>query len=674
MPDFLLEIGTEEIPDWMIEPALKQQLKNRFQSSLGSFGGSALFSDATPRRLVLIARDLNAQAPDVENVVLGPYLSAGSKGAEGFARKWKVSLDQLVKTQDTKGERYVFHQLTRGQTLSEALAEKLPAIITGIPFEKTMSWPGSEGVRFARPIRWIVALLDDETVYFNVAGISSGNTTRGHRVLGSKQPIPVTIGTYEQVLRENGVILEVKKRKQRILSGLGRDVYKDENLLETLVYLTEFPSVIRGSFDPAFLELPEEILSTVMLRHQRYFSVVKADGSIAPEFVAVINTDGDPDGLIRQGNERVLRARFNDARFFWQADQKKRLYERLPDLANVTFQAKLGSYEDKTKRVIELAARLADQAGADLNVVQRAALLAVVQRAALLAKCDLTTDMVKEFTELQGIVGGLYARAQGEGEAVAKAIYQQYRPANIEEGVPDTPEAQIVSIADKLDTLRECFKIGLVPTGSKDPFALRRAAYGVVRILFEAKLPIPLMDFAEDIPELPGFLRERIQFYLREVSGYAYDEVNAAIAAGITTLSDLQDRVAAIHSIRPTEDFEPVAASFKRIKNILKQAGVEESPEPNPQWIVLGPEVALYGAFLQVRETAKASASYRDKLAAIASLRPYVDLFFDKILVNEQIPIVRENRLALLHSLLTEFSNIADFSEIVTQGGSEINA
>lgn len=666
MPDFLLEIGAEEIPDWMIEPAL-QHLQVKFRAAFGSFSGSSLITDATPRRLVLIARDLSEKAPDAKNVVLGPYLSAGSKAAEGFARKWNVALYQLATTQDAKGERYIFHQLTKGQTVSEALAEKLPAVIAGIQFPKTMSWPGSEGVRFIRPIRWILALLDDKIISFEIAGIKSGNASRGHRILGSKDPIAVTIGTYEQVLRENYVILKAEERKQRILSRRGSDVSEDENLLTSLVYLTEFPSVIRGSFDPFFLELPKEILSTVMLHHQRYFSVVNADQSLAPEFVAVTNTDGDPDGLIRQGNERVMRARFNDARFFWQADQRKKLSERIPDLGKVTFQAKLGSYEDKTKRVVELAVRLATETGADSKAVERAAWL---------SKCDLTTDMVKEFTELQGVVGGLYARAQGESEAVAIAVYDHYKPVSMEDSIPGTREGQILSIADKLDTLRECLKVGLIPTGSRDPFALRRAAQGIVKILFEARLPLALMDLIEDVAELPGFMRERIQFYLREASGFgfAYDEVNAAIAAGITTLPDLADRVAAIHYIRPTEDFEPVAASFKRIENILKQAQLTRAEPPDSKLLTQGPEEDLYNAFVQVREGLKTTPDYRVKLEAMASLRPQVDFFFDKILVNDPDPAIRKNRLALLHSLLTEFSNIADFSEIVTQGGNGISA
>jgi len=658
MPDFLLEIGTEEIPDWMIEPALAD-LRCKFEAAFSAFGGSALIANGTPRRLVLTARDLNGQASDTETVVLGPYRSAGAKAAEGFARKWSTAVDQLATTQDGKAERYVFHQFTRGQTVGAALAERLPGLISNIQFPKAMSWPASEGVRFVRPIRWIVALLEEQVVPFEIAGVKSGNTTRGHRVLGSKHNLAVTVHSYSQVLRDNYVLLDEEERKQRIESGLaGAD--PDHSLLRTLVYLTEYPTPVRGSFDQSFLALPKEILSTVMRHHQRYFSVLNSDHSLAPEFVAITNTDGDPEGLIRQGNERVLRARFNDARFFWQADQRKKLSDRVQDLAKVTFQAKLGSYLEKTQRVVELSNRLSAQLGADSETVARAALL---------AKCDLTTDMVKEFPELQGVVGGLYAKAQNEGEAVAAAIYDHYKPVSMDDGIPRTREGQILSLADKLDTLRDCFRIGLIPTGSRDPFALRRAAQGIVKILFQARLPIAPMDFVEEITELPGFLRERIHFYMRDVLGYAYDEVNAVISAGVLTLSDAADRAQAIHYIRPTEDFEPLAASFKRIKNILRQAEVTRAGIPDPKLLTPGPEQNLHSAFEAVREKVRASPDYRPKLEAIASLRTQVDLFFDKILVNDPDPAVRQNRLALLHNLLTEFSNIADFSEIVTQGG-----
>jgi glycyl-tRNA synthetase beta chain len=308
---------------------------------------------------------------------------------------------------------------------------------------------------------------------------------------------------------------------------------------------------------------------------------------------------------------------------------------------------------------VKLGAELAVQTGADENTVQIAGLL---------CKCDLTTDMVKEFTELQGIVGGLYARAQGEGEAVATAIYDHYRPVNMEDAIPRTLEGQIVSIADKLDTLRESFRIGLIPTGTKDPFALRRAAQGVVKILFEARLKLKLMPLIEDVPELVPFMRERIEFYMRDVLGFFYDEVAAVMSPLMTTLADLADRAEAIRLVRPTEDFEPLAASFKRIKNILKQAGVNSMAPPKPDLLAAGPEKDLYDAWQRVGAQARETGSYADKLSAIASLRPQVDLFFDKILVNDPNPAIRENRLGLLHGLLTEFSTIADFSEIVTKG------
>jgi glycyl-tRNA synthetase beta chain len=658
MPNFLLEIGVEEIPDWMIEPALAD-LRAKFQSAFGAFGGSSIEVEATPRRLVLVAHDLIEQAPDVENVIQGPYLSAGAGAANGFAKKNGTTVEQLAKTTDAKGERYIFAHLVKGQSASEALAAKLPELITSITWPKTMFWTSRTGAKFIRPIRWIVALLDDLVVPFEVAGVKSGNTTRGHRILGSKTPVAVTVSNYFETLKSNFVIVKAEERWQRIEMTLSSDVEKDDALLQTLTYLTEFPNTIRGTFDPSYLELPKEILSTVMRHHQRYFSVLKPDGSLAPEFVAVTNTEGDPDGLIRQGNEKVLRARFNDARFFWQVDQQKKIIDRVPDLAKVTYQAKLGSYKDKTDRLQELALQLAAETKADATTVSQAALL---------SKTDLTTDMVKEFTELQGVVGGLYAKAQGEGEPVATAIYDHYKPVSMDDGIPRTLEGLVVALADKIDTLRECFRIGLVPTGSGDPFALRRAGQGVVKILFESRLNLALMPLIQDVPGLADFMKDRIQFYMKDVLELAYDEVAAAMAAGIGTLADLAERAEAIRKVRSTPDFEPLAASFKRIKNILKQAQPFISTSIDEATLTPGAEKDLYNAFVQVRGKIEKAESYQDKLAFIATLRPNVDLFFDKILVNDPDPAIRENRLSLLNSLLTEFSTIADFSEIVTQG------
>lgn len=657
MADFLLEIGVEEVPDWMLLGAL-ESLRAGFSEQAGGLNGTIELLEATPRRLALLATGLADHLPDAQQVVPGPYLSAGAKAAEGFAKKNGVTVDQLIKDSDAKGERYFFTSHKKGASAVDLLTRAVPALITAIPWPKTMYWATKE-LRFIRPIRWLVALFGNQVLPVEIGNVRAGAATRGHRILGAKGPLPVTAATYEKVLHDNGVIVRAEERRKRITAALTAEVEPDSELLTTLVYLTEFPSTIRGQFDPSYLELPKEILSTVMRHHQRYFSILSADGGLAAGFVAVTNTDGDPDGLIRQGNERVLRARFNDARFFWNADQRRPLRSRVDDLEKVTFQAKLGSYKDKTERVVKLSRELARLVGTGV---------AHVERAAHLAKCDLTTDMVKEFTDLQGVVGGLYARAQHEPEPVWMAMYDHYKPLSMEDSIPRTLDGQLLSIADKLDTLRECFRIGLIPSGSKDPFALRRAAQGIVKILFEAKLPIPLAELVGDVPQLGDFLLERVQFYLREILGFAYDEVNAVLAVAPTTLADVHERVAAVHDVRPTADFEPLAASFKRIKNILKQAGVSSKQPFHEKMLGDGPERELYTAWGHVRAEVAKAFSYGDKLSAIATLRPQVDLFFDKILVNDPDPAVRQNRLALLHGLLTEFSTIADFSEIVTQG------
>jgi glycyl-tRNA synthetase beta chain len=506
-----------------------------------------------------------------------------------------------------------------------------------------MYWTDRNGPRFIRPIRWLVALLGDQVIPFEIAGLKSGSVTRGHRQLGAAA-IPVTIATYESELRKNGVILSAHERRHKIeteAAALGAKL--DRDLVETLTYITEFPTAIQGGFDPAYLELPAEVLTTVMRHHQKYFSVEGPRGMLEPNFVAVMNTSGDPDGLVKHGNERVLKARFNDARFFWNVDQSKKLADRVADLEKVTFQAKLGSYKAKTDRVVALVKELGGGAHA--------------QRAALLSKCDLTTEMVKEFTDLQGVVGGLYAKAQGEPEAVSRAIYEHYKPLSMEDSIPDTSEGRIVALADKLDTLRSCFSIGMMPTGSKDPFALRRAAQGVVKILVEAGLDYRLDELAQG--DLHAFLLERTQYYFREVRGFKYDEVNAVLKVGVSTLKNVEDRLGHVARVRPTPNFEPLAASFKRINNILKQANFTQGTV-HAAMLEEGPEKDLYGAY--------SGLAAFGPLEEVAELRPYIDRFFDKVMVNAPDPKIRENRLSMLSDMLQKFSSIADFSEIVTSG------
>jgi glycyl-tRNA synthetase beta chain len=649
---FLLEIGTEEIPDWMIPNAL-ENLHLLFEKI--ELPHESVTLDATPRRLVLRVDGLPERQADSEERVLGPAKSAPPQAVAGFARKQGINPEDLVVESTPKGEYYRFTKKIEGRRTADILAEALPGIILGIYFPKTMYWTARNGPRFIRPIRWIVALLGEEIIPFEIAGVRSGNLTAGHRSLGAREVV-VTSADYVQRLRDHYVILSAEERRVRIqnhLAALGvksERVKSDPALLETLVYLTEFPTPITGSFDPQFLELPEEVLVTVMRHHQKYFSVEDAEGKLAPQFVAVMNIPADPEGFVRSGNERVLRARFNDARFFWETDQKKSLADRKQDLANVTFQAKLGSYLEKTGRTVALTAEL----GGD----------GYAQRAAQLLKCDLTTELVKEFTELQGIVGGLYARVQGEPEPVWQAIYDQYKPAGMEDSIPRNRTGQIVSLADKLDTLRGCFAIGMIPTGSRDPFALRRAAQGVVKILVEGKLELPLLDLIRGDEPLISFFEDRVKFYFRDHRGFAYDEVNAAMAAGWSNLPDLEARLVRIQNLRSSPDFEPLAASFKRIRNILEQAGSTDTSAAvtsvaiDPSLLEPGPETDLYDEYQRIAGLPLENT--------ISKLRPKVDLFFDKVLVNAPDPRVRQNRLTLLNTLLREFSSIADFSEIVT--------
>ncbi len=656
---FLLEIGTEEIPDWMIPPALNY-LQDSFQRLLdaNSLGGAVRRMDATPRRLTLFADGVIAKQPDSEEIVLGPPASAGPGAAAGFAKKMGTRPDQLTVRQTAKGDYYSFQKSVAGKQSAAILAAELPALILKTYFPKTMYWNGKGTSRFIRPVRWIVALLDGGVVPFEIEGVGSGAHTQGHRILGRKD-VPVSITNYEQLLESQYVILSADQRRARIESGIaklvegrGLRVKRDERLLETLVYITEYPTPILGGFDAEYLSLPQEVLITVMRHHQKYFSVSFDNGELAPHFIAVMNTVDDPDGLVRHGNERVLRARFNDARFFWEADLKCRLADRVEDLKNVTFLKELGargSYFEKTQRTAELVKKLGGNAHAE--------------RAALLGKCDLTTGMVKEFTDLQGVMGGLYAREQGEPEEVWRAVYEHYKPLSMEDSIPATETGRLLAFADKWDTLRECFAVGPIPSGSKDPFALRRAAQGIVRILVEGRLPVQL---EADTPELADFLRDRVEYYFREVRGFHYDEVRAVLAAGWHNPPDVEARLEALREVRPTENFEPLAASFKRIRNILRQANYAGAGAIDEALLEPGPERDLYVEFRRVR-AATEGQPYRDALAAVASMRPQVDLFFDKVLVNAKEPAVRQNRLALLANLLTEFSTIADFSEIVTE-------
>lgn len=678
----LFEIGVEEIPHWMIAPALGE-MERLFRSLCADhrIEAGALRLDATPRRLVLRAEGLPVRQEDREELVIGPPKAAGEGAAQGFARKNGATLAELRVEITPKGEYFALQKRIEGRAVMEILAEILPVLIGRIPWPKTMYWTGKGGPTFIRPVRWIAALFGEQVVEFEFAGVRAGALSRGHRRLGARE-IVFDHSTYEERLEKNGVIVSASKRRQRIeagvrklLRGTGLEWVRDEALLDDIVYLTEYPTPVMGRFDERFLELPREVLATVMRHHQRYFTVQDKEGKLAPRFIAVMNMKADRKGYVVKGNERVLEARFSDARFFWEVDRQRTLASRADGLSDVTFQAKLGSYQEKTQGVVDGARRLAGWLGLDVEVAERAARL---------SKVDLMTEMVKELPELQGVMGGLYARADGEPEEVAQAIYDHYLPQSMEDPIPRTVYGQILSVADKLDTLEGCFGIGLIPSGSKDPFGLRRAAQGVVKVLAEGRLRVDLKRAVEEgmaatarhFPEcgpqqtqaLWEFLVDRVRYYFREVRGFAYDEVNAALAGDWKTLPDLEARLYALKLVRQTENFEPLAASFKRIRNILRQAAWERG-QVRPELLEAAEEKALYGEAQRVLgEVARlrASGDYIQILQAVATLRPAVDAFFDKVLVNAPDEGVRANRLAMLGRLLNEVSSIADFSEIVT--------
>ena len=700
--DFVFEIGCEEIPAGMLTDA-ENELKVILEKYLNAHKllpeGETIVAYGAPRRLAALCNRLLLKQPDEVRELTGPPKSVAfdasgkpTRAAESFAAKSGIPVADLSIVPTPKGEYLSARQLIRGRPAQEILEEILPRVVVEITWPRTMYWTGAKGLRFIRPIRWILALCGGRPLKIQLAGVRAGKFSSGHRFLGrAKVPIDGA-SDYEKKLRANFVIVQPKARRQKIESELraiatrkGLRVHADAQLLELVTNLNEYPSALLGDFDQGFLDLPEEILITVMRGHQKYFALEQKDGSLAPHFLAVINLDRDRAGLIRAGHERVLRARFADARFFWRTDQKCRLADFLPKLAAVTYQAKLGSYADKVERVRALARWFAEQWFASGIAL---ASVASADRAAELAKCDLVTEMVHEFPELQGIVGGLYARAQGEPEEVACAVYDHYLPAGLEDAIPRNLTGCAVALADKLDTLVGCFGADLIPSGSSDPFALRRAALGVAKIVLERKLPVSLVASiaravrsigtlppkmqvsAETEARVLEFILDRARFLLREKNGFAYDEIQAVFAAGADDLVDAVKRIEAIRAIRRTRNFEPLAVSFKRIRKILEKAG------PATEWRMPAVRTDLFAeaaerelhaqaaAAAREAEQHKRAGKYREALQGIAALRPAVDKFFEDVMVMAKDEAVRKNRLTLLAGLLAEFSTIADFAEL----------
>jgi glycyl-tRNA synthetase beta chain len=696
MAEFLFEIGLEEVPARMIAGAqaeLERRVVGMLERERLVTSGAVSKSFATPRRLTVWVDGVAARQEDVTEELVGPATKIAYKdgvatsAAVAFAKKAGVAVEALKTVTNAKGEYLAASSVKAGRGAAEVIAAELPKELAGIYWAKNMYWRAGKPERFVRPVRWMVAMLGSEVVPVEFGGYVADKVTYGHRVLFGDEAIavkgPRLLTEYEEALRKGFVVADVEVRRQRIRKALdavtrtvpGLRWREDQELVDKLTHLTEWPSVLLGGFEKEYLALPEEVLVTVMRDHQSYFAVEDKDGKLAPHFLAVLNTEADEAGLavIRHGNERVLRARFNDARFFWEFDQRVPLVERVALLENVTFQKDLGSYAAKSVRVRELCHGLANLSSGRGFVVDFNALL----DAAALAKADLTTELVKEFTELQGQVGGLYAKTQGLSEKAADAIYDHYRPESMESSIARTPEGQLLAIADKADSIAGMFRLGLEPTGSKDPFALRRAANGIVKTLAESSVPLFLSEIAKAAESFDGkmiaFLGERLEFYLREARGQTYDVVKAVLAAGADDVRDAVARAEACSSMLGSADFINICRADKRMRKILAQnldhgehaKTFAELREKHPAQNRLADAAEAVGSEVNLLRSQR---KYREALEAITTMLPAVNAFFDEVMVADPDQHVRFSRLSLLASIVQKWSGIADFSEIVVAG------
>ncbi len=726
MPAFLLEIGLEEIPASMVVAA-QQELAKRFEELVRrerlAADDFAVRSYSTPRRLAVVAEGLLPKQADVEETVVGPSTKVAYKdgaptpAAIAFAKKSGVEVSALQTIQNAKGE-YVAATVQRlGRSAAEALTSCVPAEIAAIHWPKNMYWRAGKPEKFVRPVRWLLALLDEEILPLGFAGVTADGVSYGHRVLHGAEPVVIRQPQeYVEKLRKAHVEVDPDARRHKIrkaLDAAAREIpgarwREDEDLIEVVTHLTEWPSVILGSFDP--LGLPKEVLITVMRDHQKYFALEDAEGNLLPHFLAVLNIKVDEAGaaIIRHGNERVLRARFNDARFFWDVDQKIPLVDRVEMLKNVTFQKDLGSYFTKTEENIRVAGRLQARMGTNSHTAQWAAHV---------AKADLTTEMVKEFPELQGIVGGLYIREQGLRDRdnypvdtqianeIANAVYEHYRPVSVSDCIPATVTACIVAMADKLVTIVKTFELGLQPTGSKDPLALRRAGNGIVRILIEneeigTKLNLLNLVFAslEQVDDdnsraVYEFLLDRFEYYLQEFLKMRLQVARAVRNSRVVGMDALLDtsqnkigeligsdygfaRVVgfarALNDQAGSPEVLAVAELLKRAANIQRQArekGIEFSGEEKAALLQERSEKELALRVTAVDEDIQRNyraGNYSEVIHAIAGLQQPLNVFFDSVMVMVDNAELRANRLALLARTESVVRWAADFSELAS--------
>lgn len=692
MADLLFEIGAEEIPAGYIAPAL-EQLGTGIDQELASarLSHGRIRTAATPRRLTVWVGDVQERQPDVEEDVMGPPVRAAfdkngapTKAAEGFARSQGVELSQIERRMTPRGEYCAVRKKLEGRPAAQVLAEILPRITLGISFPKSMTWISGDRT-FARPIRRLTALLGREVISFSALGVESNRTVEGHPILS---PADITLENadfehYRQTLSDHMVMVEIDERKKLIraeinsaLSQFGGE-FREEALLNEVTNLVQWPSLTVGEFDPAFLAVPAPVIESAMMEHQRYFPVRDSKGRLAPKFLFVSDRPHNNDDLIRIGNQEVLRARLADAQFFYEKDRTERLEARIDRLSGVSFLKGLGTYLDKARRLEKLVADIAGTLKLDGAMTQQA------QRAASLCKADLLTEMVGEFPALQGEVGRIYALADGEPEAVATAIVEHYMPKSADGELPSTPTGSALSLAEKLDNLMSCFAAGLVPSGSQDPYALRRQSQGALRIIERsgkhfslsallkkalAFLPAPYKDNAESVETLMGFIKDRI-FQMALDRGYTHDLIRAALGIGCDDVCDFWMRLAALRDLSSDKCWQELVITVERTYNIGKNAPVDgavdasllqESPEKQV-WDLLAKHSTEISKLEEGRDYLNAAKRYAEVFSA-----PLHE-FFDKVYVNVDDERIRKNRLLLMRQVNRLFAErVADLSDIVT--------
>jgi glycyl-tRNA synthetase beta chain len=662
MPQLLLELFSEEIPARMQAQAAKDlERMAREHLAAAGFLPEALKTFAGPRRLTLVAEGLPLAQADRKEELKGPRVGAPPQAMEGFLRKAGLTQDQLVERDGV----YMAFIEKKGRPTPEIVAEMVEAIVRGFPWPKSMIW-GTKKLRWVRPLKRILCVLDREVVPFAIEGIESGDVTEGHRFMGDAQPfVAKDFDEYAAGLEAHFVVLDVEERKERILEGCKTlcfarhlELVEDEGLLNEVAGLAEWPTPVLGDMDPAFLDLPPEVIRTSMRTHQKYFAVRKAgEEGLAPHFITIANIQAaDGGAVIAAGNAKVLSSRLSDARFFWDEDVKVGFEAWLKKLDGVTFHAKLGTMAQRVERIVALAGEIAPLVGADVDKTKEAARL---------AKADLTSQMVGEFPELQGVMGGYYARAFGLDGEIADAVRDHYKPQGPSDAVPTAPVSIAVALADKLDTLVGFFAIDEKPTGSKDPYALRRAALGVIRIILENNLRLSLAKFGKD--DLIAFFADRLKVTLRD-QGKRHDLVDAVFALGDDDLARIVARVEALDGFLKTDDGKNLLAGYKRASNILKaeeKKGALPTGAPEAPTADSDAEVGLYNALRLLDKPLKdalAKEDFTGAMTQLAELRGPVDAYLDGVFVNE--PEHRDNRLKTLAAVRDAMGQVADFGLI----------